>query len=58
MADDPVSEAEPEPVFIPSSKELLSVIAGGEHVGRVVCARSLITIDREDRIDVSWRWPP
>ena len=57
-ADDPVPEAEPEPVLIPSPKELLSFIAGGEHVGRVVCARSLITMYREDRIDVSWRWPP
>jgi len=45
-------------VFIPSPKELLSFIASGEHVGRIVCARSLITVDREDGIDVSWRWPP
>jgi hypothetical protein len=57
-ADNPVPEAEAQPVFIPSSEEPVSFIEGGKQVGRIVCARSPIAVHREDRIDVAWHWPP
>jgi len=57
-ADDPVPKAKPAPVLVPSPKELVCFIAGSEHVRRVICTSPLITVDREDRIDIGWQRPP
>jgi hypothetical protein len=42
----------------PIAEELVSFIAGGEPIGRVVCAGPLITVNQEDRIDICRHWPP
>jgi hypothetical protein len=55
--NDPVAEAEPTPVLVPSAKDLAGLIASHERIRGVVHQSAFVAIDREDRIDIGWRWP-